>query len=397
MTMVVGARGQSMPVLALNAGSSSTKFGFYRVDRAGCEPALLGTIERDETGVGRLSASDGNGKVLVSGERLALDGHEAIFVIERLLADQDLPNPGAVGHRIVQGGPNRTRHCRIDANVLQDLTSATALAPLHVPAALALLEAAQTRFPSATHVACLDTAFHAGLPDIARTLPLDRGLADARLRRYGFHGLSCESIVRQLGSDLPARLVIAHLGSGASVTAVREGRSIDTSMGMTPTGGTIMGTRCGDLDPGVLVWLLREKGFDAARLEALIDHRSGLLGLSGLSSDMRVLQAAPDHAGARLAIEMFCRSVSKQIAAMAVSLGGIDLLVFSGGIGEHDAIVRDRIVQDLAWVAGDARERAGSGVAVRVVGSREEAEIAWHTFAIASSWALQDEAEASRR
>ena len=161
------------------------------------------------------------------------------------------------------------------------------------------------------------------------------------IQRYGFHGLSCESIVHQLANDLPYRLVIAHLGNGASVTAVKGGKSIDTSMGLTPTGGVIMGTRSGDLDPGVLVYLMREKKFDSAMLEELVDHRSGLLGISGVGSDMRRLhEAASSNADARLAIQMFCYSVRKQVAAMIAALGGVDLLVFTGGIGENDVEVR---------------------------------------------------------
>ena len=187
-------------------------------------------------------------------------------------------------------------------------------------------------------MACFDTTFHAELPEVARVLPISRELQSEGIQRYGFHGLSCKSIVHQLANDLPDRLIIAHLGNGASVTAVKGGKSIDTSMGLTPTGGVIMGTRSGDLDPGVLVYLMREKKFDAAMLEELVDHRSGLLGISGVGSDMRRLhEAASSNADARLAIQMFCYSVRKQVAAMIAALDGIDLLVFTGGIGENDA------------------------------------------------------------
>ena len=216
------------------------------------------------------------------------------------------------------------------------------------------------------------------MPDVARVLPIDRALQAQGIQRYGFHGLSLESIVRQLGERLPRRLVVAHLGNGASITAVEEGRSIDTSMGLTPSGGVIMGSRSGDLDPGVLIYLLREQKVDAAALEDMVDRRSGLLGISGLSSDMRRLhEAAASNADAALAIEMFCYAVRKQIAAMGAVLGGIDMLVFTGGIGENDAVVREKICAGLGWLG------VGSG-AVKVLASQEEEQIARHGAALSA-------------
>lgn len=341
------------PMLALNSGSSSLKFGLYRVGASSAEALLSG--EQEATGEGQ---------------------REAVRRIVKLLVDRGLPAPEAVGHRVVHGGAGLRRHCLIDEDVLRRLEAATAFAPLHAPQALSVIRYAQEHFPRRPHAACLDTAFHAGLPEVARTLPIPKELRADGIQRYGFHGLSCESIVRQLrrpGGDLPHRLVIAHLGNGASITAVKDGRSIDTSMGLTPTGGVIMGTRCGDLDPGVLLYLMREKGFDAARLEELVDHRSGLLGISGIGGDMRRLhEAARSSADARLAIEMFCYSVRKQVAAMIAALEGIDLLVFTGGIGEHDAEVRAAICQGLAGLGGV--------VPVRVLASEEGAQIARHTW-----------------
>ena len=214
------------------------------------------------------------------------------------------------------------------------------------------------------------------------------------IQRYGFHGLSCESIVHQLASNLPDRLIIAHLGNGASVTAVKGGRSIDTSMGLTPTGGVIMGTRSGDLDPGVLIYLMREKKFDAAMLEELVDHRSGLLGISGVGSDMRRLhEVASSNADARLAIEMFCYSVRKQLAAMIAALDGVDLIVFTGGIGENDGEVRAAICAGLSWIGislDEAKNRSAnnpindpaSRCAVLVLASQEDEQIARHTWAL---------------
>ncbi len=352
------SKGAGRPVLALNVGSSSLKFGFYLVDANGSRMLACGS----EEAVG--------------------EPHAALARITQRLKMQRLPAPTAVGHRIVHGGPHCRQHTLIDAAVMQQLQAATAFAPLHLPPALALVRAAQERFPVTPHVACLDTAFHAGMPAVARTLPLPRELRALGIERYGFHGLSAESIVRQLGPDLPRCMVIAHLGHGASVTAVASGASVDTSMGLTPTGGVIMSTRCGDLDPGVLAYVVREHGYDAAALEALIDQRSGMLGISGLSGDLRELKAAAASTSAsaddaRLAITMFCASVRKQIAAMAVVLGGVDLLVFTGGIGENDASTRSFICEGL--------EALGIKMAsVRVLPANEEQEIAWQTFRLAS-------------
>jgi acetate kinase len=284
-----------------------------------------------------------------------------------------MPAPDAIGHRIVHGGPKLRRHCLIDATVLAQIEAATAFAPLHGPLALSVIRFMGDHFPGLPQAACLDTAFHAGMPDVAHLLPIPKEMRDAGVQRYGFHGLSCESIVAQLAGELPRRMVIAHLGNGASVTAVRDGHSIDTSMGLTPTGGVIMGTRSGDLDPGVLVYLMREKKLDAAAVEALVDRGSGLLGISGLTSDMRRLHAAAgSNPDAALAIRMFCYSVRKQVAAMIAALEGIDLLVFTGGIGENDAPVRAAICEGLAWAAPK----------VRVLASQEDAQIARHTRAL---------------
>ena len=252
---------------------------------------------------GKYHAEDANGNLLFSETGRIPSQREAIVRIRKFIADFKMPEPAAIGHRIVHGGPKLRQHCLIDDAVLAQLEAATAFAPLHIPSALSVIRFAQEHFPGLPQAACFDTTFHAELPEVARVLPISRELQSEGIQRYGFHGLSCESIVHQLASDLPNRLVIAHLGNGASVTAVKAGKSIDTSKGLTPTGGVIMGTRSGDLDPGVLVYLMREKKFDAAMLEELVDHRSGLLGISGVGSDMRRLHdAAASNADARLAI-----------------------------------------------------------------------------------------------
>jgi acetate kinase len=383
-----------LTILALNSGSSSLKFGLFRVGSARTETLFSGEAESIGEKKGKFHAQDSRGNALLS-ETVAIPGpREAITRIGSLLADTKMPVPAAVGHRIVHGGPKLRQHCLIDDAVLQQLEAAAAFAPLHTPAALSVIRFAQEHFPRLPQAACFDTAFHAGLPEVARVLPIPKELQLRGIQRYGFHGLSCESIVHQLADGLPERLIIAHLGNGASVTAVKDGRSIDTSMGLTPTGGVIMGTRSGDLDPGVLVYLLREMKLDAARLEDLVDHRSGLLGVSGVASDMRRLhQAASVNADARLALEMFCYSVRKQLAAMIAALDGVDLLVFTGGIGENDPGARAVICRGLSWIGvslDEARNRSAdnpisdpaSRCEVLVLGSQEDEQIARHTSAL---------------
>ena len=356
-------------VLALNSGSSSLKYGLLRVEAARIETLLSGDVETPSTD-----------------SRL-----EALLRIKTILGESGMPQPDAIGHRIVHGGPALRQHCLIDPAVLSRLELATAFAPLHTPSALSVIRFAQENFPGIPQAACFDTTFHAGLPDVARVLPIPKALQAEGIQRYGFHGLSIESIVHQLGRDLPGRVVVAHLGNGASVTAVDAGKSIDTSMGLTPTGGVVMGTRSGDLDPGVLVYLMREKNYDAAMVEAMVNRQSGLVGISGIGSDMRRLhQEAPTNADARLAIDMFCYSVRKQIAAMISVLDGVDLIVFTGGIGEHDPDVRAAICAGLSWIGislDHARNRSASNPIsnfssrsqVLVLASQEDEQIARHT------------------
>ena len=377
-------------VLALNSGSSSLKFGLYRVDADGVEAVLSGEAEALGSSAGRFRVRDATGALLCAETVAIADGVQAFVRFARLLAELHVPLPDAIGHRVVHGGAALRRHARIDKAVLDQLQAATAFAPLHVPAALAVIHAARERFADVPQVACLDTAFHADLPELTRTLPIDRTLRAEGVQRFGFHGLSCASILAQWQGPLPQRLVIAHLGSGASVTAIREGVSVDTSMGMTPNGGVMMATRCGDLDPGVLAYLGRERGMDAPTLERLVDHRSGLLGVSGISGDLRSLRAMADsHADARLAIDMFVLSVRKQIAAMAATLGGMDALVFTGGIGEHDSRTRIEVCLGLAWAGvkldpernhsgADPVSVAPSTCVVRVLPAQEQQQIARH-------------------
>ncbi|WBH17853.1 acetate/propionate family kinase [Sphingomonas radiodurans] len=342
--------------LVLNSGSSSLKFAAF-------------DITQDDV------------RELVAGQVDPAKGDPPFAAIDAALAKVGAAAPVAIGHRIVHGGPKLLSHCRVDDAVLGELSAAERFAPLHVPPALALLERATLQYPDCLQIACFDTAFHADMPSVARTLPIPHSLRDEGVHRYGFHGLSCESVVFQLGDALPGRLVVAHLGNGASVTAVRDGRSIDTSMGLTPSGGVIMSTRTGDIDPGVLIHLLRTRGCDPVELERLIDKESGLLGISGLSGDMRALHAARGNPGADLAVAMFVRSVAKQIAAMMTSLGGADAIVFTGGIGEHDPLVRQMICHDLAWAGVTLSQHddpAPQSCPATTLPSREEHQIARH-------------------
>ena len=381
-------------VLALNSGSSSLKFGLYRVRGVDTVCLLSGEAEGlGETGAS-FHATDAQGATLLHETSAMANAGAAVVRIGKLLSDRHVAVPNAIGHRIVHGGPRLREHRLIDAQVMTELKAAAAFAPLHTPAALAVIRFAEKHFAGLPQVACLDTCFHAAMPPVSSTLPLPRNLRAAGIQRYGFHGLSCESIVRQLGGKLPERLIIAHLGNGASITAVRNGVSIDTSMGLTPTGGLIMGTRSGDIDPGVLVHLMRQMKLDATAMEDLVDHRSGLLGLSGVSGDMRALQqVAASNGEARLAIDMFCYRVAKELGAMCIALGGVDQIVFTGGIGEHDLRVRAEVCARLSSLGVEldaARNQQGLGLvsrdasrcAVQALPSQEDEQIARHTWAL---------------
>jgi acetate kinase len=395
-TRARSGEGADAVVLTFNSGSSSLKFGLYRVKSSETTLLMSGMSESTGEDSGDFHAYDVRTHSNVNETIERRDQNDIVRHIVRLLDEWGAPAPTCIGHRIVHGGPSLRAHCLIDNAVLEQLQVASAFAPLHMPSALAVVRIARSHFPDLPHVACLDTVFHTTMNSVARTMPLPEALRCAGIERYGFHGLSCESIVRQLASDLPHRLIIGHLGNGSSITAVLDGRSIDTSMGLTPTGGVIMGTRSGDLDPGLLVYLMREK-FDVDRLEDLVNHRSGLLALSGTTSDMRRLRSVADNdAHGSLAIQMYCYSVAKQIAAMMTALDGVDAIAFTGGIGENDARTRTLICSHLAWTGlalDETRNIASqnlisdmsSKIAVHVFPSEEDEQIAKHSDALARS------------
>ncbi len=368
-------------ILVLNSGSSSLKFGLFRY--AGGDESLL--LEGSAQGIGR---SDGSlrikapdGRVLLQQEHELESQTYALQKLAQVLAQQHHARPSAVGHRVVHGGPHLRMHQRISADVRRQLQDALHFAPLHIPPALALIDEAEKIFDDAPHFACFDTAFHATLPPRAAQLALPRRYVEAGVMRYGFHGLSYESLVTRLGADLPARAVFAHLGNGSSVCALRDGQSIDTSMGLTPTGGVPMGTRSGDLDPGVLLYLMRVEKLDAGALETLLNRESGLAGYADGESDMQALEkrAAAGDANASLAIDAFATAVRKTIGGYAALLGGIDLLVFTGGIGEHSQAIRTRVCDGLAFMGLTEGDPAGK---VKAIHTEEEKQIARHCRAL---------------
>lgn len=378
-------------ILALNSGSSSLKFAVYEFDGARERLLLRGEAENIGAPSGHLWLRTADGSSIVDQLRPISDHQTAVQIALDELKKGKYPSPAAIGHRVVNGG-RLSAPQKITPQILTDLRNLVPLAPLHLPAEIKIMEAVASQAPQIPQVACFDTAFHRRLPELAQRFPLPRKLFDEGLRRYGFHGLSYEYVLQELGSAAKGqRLVIAHLGNGCSLAAVRDGSPVDTSMGLTPTGGVMMGTRTGDLDPGILIYLLREKGYDAARLERLVDAESGLLGVSELASDMKTLLAKRDSdARAAEAVAMFCRSIRKEIGAFAAVLGGLDILVFTGGIGERAPAVRDEICRDLGHlgvrldpVRNNAEEdiisAAQSACLVRVVATNEELMIARHT------------------
>jgi acetate kinase len=336
-------------ILALNSGSSSLKFGVYRRGARDEEPLLTGSADGIGHSNGSLQIRAAGGKSLVQRESIHESQDRALRVLSSVIAQHIHSTPVAVGHRVVHGGPHLRAHQLITPQVLEQLRSAIHFAPLHIPQALTLIATAQSIFPSAAHFACFDDAFHQTIPEVATHYPLPLRFFEAGIRRYGFHGISYESLVDHFGATLPERAIFAHLGNGASLCALRNGESIDTTMGLTPTGGIPMGTRSGDLDPGVILYLLRNEKLDADNLEDLLNHQSGLFALSSGESDVKMLEerARSNDAKACLALDVFTVAVRKMIGAYMALLGGVDLLVFTGGIGEHSGRIRSAATNGL--------------------------------------------------
>ncbi len=396
-------------ILCINSGSSSLKFHLYEMgppaageagegaaEHGPCEQLLArGAVEGIGQAEGRLWFTD-HREELFAERDLDDVGHErAIEQALIALSGKDLPSIEAIGHRIVHGGPNHLAPEILTPALIADLRAHTAWAPLHMPAGLRVIEALQERLPGLPQVACFDTAFHARLPEIARRLPLPRRFFDQGVHKYGFHGLSYEYVLGALGDRALGRVVAAHLGNGDGMVACLGGRPLETTMGMTPLGGFMMGTRPGDMDPGVLLYLVRECGYDDKSLERLLDKESGLKGVSGVTSDMETLLElrAGGHEAAAQAVEMFCYQARKTIGALAAVLGGLDLLVFTGGIGENAVGVRALICEGLGYLGvrlDPAKNQGNEGCvttddapcAVFVVRTNEEVMIARHTYAL---------------
>ena len=383
-------------LLVLNAGSSSLKFSVFADDDP---PRLLfGGRFEEILHRPRFAAIAADGTVI--GEQCWPDGTDLghVGAVEHLLRwgrsgvlGQD--RVAAAGHRVVHGGTRFSNAVIVDDDTLAYLEALVPLSPLHQPHSIAAIRAVARRAPGVTQVACFDTAFHATQPDVARAFALPRRYTDEGVRRYGFHGLSYEYVASALarldGRAAAGRTVIAHLGNGASMCAIARGRSVATTMSFTALDGLVMGTRCGSLDPGVLLYLMQRHGMDARALERLLYEESGLLGVSGDSSDMRDLLARSD-APAREAVDLFVYRIGRELGSLAAALGGLDALVFTGGIGENAAPIRARVCHDAAWLglALDAEANARGGprisredgpVAAWVVPTDEEAVIALHT------------------
>ncbi|HKM85597.1 MAG TPA: acetate/propionate family kinase, partial [Terriglobales bacterium] len=329
----------SRVILCLNSGSSSLKFALYRIGDG--EELLLaqGAAELDDGQLTRLWIHSPHEKVEKTGSEIS-SASTPLYALSVELKRLRLPHPDAVGHRLVHGGPHHAAPERITDTLFNELGSLVPFAPLHLPDEIAGIEVVTSNFPKLPQVACFDTAFHHSMPEVAQRFALPRALRDEGIRRYGFHGISYEYIVRTLGAKLPSRLIVAHLGNGASMAAVRDGSPLDTTMGFTPAGGFMMGTRSGDLDPGIILYLLNEKHFNAHEIAQLVNHQSGLLGVAGISDMKMLLQRRDTAPDAALAVQMFCYQLRKQIGAFTAALGGLDLLVFTGGIGEKAAPVR---------------------------------------------------------
>jgi len=390
-------------ILVLNAGSSSIKFSVF-VDQ-GAEPEFRfgGQIEGLYTAP-RFAAKDAAGTSIGvhawnEGTRLGHDG--AIeYLVKFLREHRENHRLVAVGHRVVHGGLEFSRPVLLDPQIAAKLEKFIPLAPLHQPHNLTPIRIVFERMPQLPQVACFDTAFHRTQPEVAQAFALPRSITDQGVRRYGFHGLSYEYIAGALPRhDAKAtgnRVIVAHLGNGASMCAIKAGRSVASTMGFTAVDGLPMGTRCGTIDPGVMLYLMDELKMDARAIEKLIYQQSGLLGVSGISSDMRALLASSDP-HAKLAIELFVYRIGRELGSLAAALGGLDSLVFTGGIGEHAVAIRERVCRDAGWLGVELDSAANnsggpritmqsSRVSVWVIPTNEELMIARHTRVLLSTF-----------
>ncbi len=385
-------------VLTINSGSSSLKTSLYRLD-GGEQLVAVGQLEGIGREKGRFRMSDNAGQKLVE-QVLNLPDHAAALslLFDWLKGQSFGGSVSAIGHRVVHGGPKFKAASRVTPELIAEVRKLIPFDPLHLPSEIAAIEAVERLFPGTPQIACFDTSFHTTIPDVARLFALPRRFAEQGVHRYGFHGLSYEYILEELAALDPAaakgRVIIAHLGSGASMAAVRDGRCVDTSMGLSPLGGLVMASRCGDLDPGVPLYLLIALKVPINDLVNLLNAESGLLGLSGVSADMReLLNQESANPAAKLAVDVFCYSARKFIGAYAAALGGLDTLIFTAGVGENSVEVRRRICDGLSFLGialDDTRNAANApiiskgAVTVRVMPTNEELMIARHTQRVLS-------------
>lgn len=365
----------SLPVLVLNSGSSSIKFSIYDATNGARTRLIEGAVDGIGTDLGKFWIKDATGKKLVDQTPPLPNRGVAFKLVADALHSGQFPAPKAIGHRTVCGGPNIHENQCITPKLIDEIESYAALAPLHTPIAVYIMREALKLFPGVPNFAILDTYFHRTIPEVASVMPIPEEYAKMGVRRYGYHGISYESIIYQLGPNVPEKLVVAHLGNGASISAIRNGKCLDTSMGLTPTGGIISGTRTGDIDPGVLLFILKKIAETtpdaqeaAEKLETVASKKSGLLGLSGVSNDMRDLRDAikGGNAEARLAVDKFCWTIARWIGSYVAELGGLDMLVFTGGIGENDVDSRAEVCAGLGalGIKLDAKRNNVRGAAV---------------------------------
>lgn len=385
-------------ILVFNAGSSSFKFALYVLTGQQTLTLRYRGLLDGIGGRSRLQVKDADGQLLEQRQQVPGGNHEQALAttVEWLEANLEGVSLAAAGHRVVHGGPRRAAPAMVDAELLAELEELCALAPLHQPHNLAAIRALQHLRPQLPQVACFDTAFHRSQPLLAQRFALPEEYAARGVLRYGFHGISYEYIASQLPHwDAPAaagRSIVAHLGNGASMCALQAGASVATTMGFSTLDGLMMGQRGGSIDPGVLLYLLQQEGMSVPELEELLYRRSGLLGVSGVSMDMRELLASPEPAAA-LAVDLYCYRARRELGSLVAALGGLDALVFTGGIGENAAPIRAKICQELEWLGLDFDpqanaknssriSRAGSRVRAWVIATDEESNIARQVLAV---------------
>lgn len=395
----------SLPILVLNSGSSSIKFSVYEAGDGVRSKLHEGAVDGIGTDQGKFWIKDAGGNKLIDQTPALPNPAVAFKLVADALHSTDFPAPAAIGHRMVSGGPTVQENQFITPALIDEMERYTAFAPLHTPIAIYIMREALRLFPGTPNFVCLDSYFHRTMPEVVKHMPIPEEYSAMGVRRYGAHGLSYESIVYQLQPNVPEKLIVAHLGNGASISAIRRGQSLDTSMGLTPTGGIISGTRTGDIDPGVVLFILRKiaetatSATEAAdQLEVVVAKKAGLLGVSDLSNDMRDLRDAikTGNAKARLAVDKFTRTIAKWIGSYVAEMNGLDMLVFTGGIGENDIDTRAEICAGLGAlgiVIDPARNNLrgaalisaeNSPVTVRVIPPAEDLMIVNHVVRLLS-------------